>query len=157
MPLRNYSRFYSTDAADRRCLARQHLNQNEIPITLTSFPRLGVQGQFTEPFHDPATITSSHSLFLPEEITNPHARFPLVTSFLLASVSTYIFHRSTLTANIRRRRGSKVAINLPVFIDSKTPRPFIDTTIPWERSLYPEDPGVKIPTSPHISSNLFGI
>jgi len=109
----------------RRCLARQHLNQNEIPITLTSFPRLGVEGQFTEPFHDPAKATSSHSLFLPEEITNPHARFP------------------TLTANIRRRRGSKVAINLPVFIDSKTPRPFIDSTIPWERSLYPEDPEAK--------------
>jgi len=56
---------------------------------------------------------------------------------------------------MRLRRRSKVAINLPVFIDSKTPRPFIDPTIPWERSLYPEDPGVKIPTTPPISSNSF--
>jgi glutamate--cysteine ligase catalytic subunit len=48
----------------------------------------------------------------------------------------------TLTANIRRRRGSKVAINLPLFIDEKTPRPFIDPTIPWERSIYPEDSGL---------------
>ncbi|KNZ72047.1 Glutamate--cysteine ligase [Termitomyces sp. J132] len=109
----------------RRTLARKHLKPNEAPITLTSFPRLGVQGQFTEPYHDPSDAVSSHSLFLPEEITNPHARFP------------------TLTANIRRRRGSKVAINLPLFIDSQTPRPFIDPSIPWNRNLYPEDPGSK--------------
>ena len=49
-------------------------------------------------------------------------------------------HR-TLTANIRRRRGSKVAINLPLFIDERTPRPFVDRTIPWQRNIYPEDPG----------------
>jgi hypothetical protein len=47
----------------------------------------------------------------------------------------------TLTANIRRRRGSKVAINLPLFIDERTPRPFVDPTIPWQRDIYPEDPG----------------
>jgi glutamate--cysteine ligase catalytic subunit len=49
----------------------------------------------------------------------------------------------TLTANIRTRRGSKVAINLPIFIDEKTPRPFVDRTIPWHRSLYPEDAEAK--------------
>jgi hypothetical protein len=48
----------------------------------------------------------------------------------------------TLTANIRMRRGSKVAINLPLFIDEKVPRPFIDPTIPWDRSIYPEDAGL---------------
>jgi len=47
----------------------------------------------------------------------------------------------TLTANIRRRRGSKVAINLPIFVDENTPRPFIDPTIPWDRNIYPEDSG----------------
>jgi len=47
---------------------------------------------------------------------------------------------STLTANIRSRRGSKVAINLPIFFDEKTPRPFKDPTIPWNREVYPEDP-----------------
>ncbi|GLB37673.1 putative glutamate-cysteine ligase [Lyophyllum shimeji] len=109
----------------RRSLARQHLKPNEIPMSFTSFPRLGVPGQFTEPYYDPADAVSSHSLFLPEEITNPHARFP------------------TLTANIRRRRGSKVCINLPLFIDSRTPRPFIDPTIPWQRNIYPEDPEAK--------------
>lgn len=109
----------------RRSLAREHLKPNEIPLTLTSFPRLGTPGQFTEPYYDPRDAVSSHSLFLPEEITNPHARFP------------------TLTANIRRRRGSKVSINLPIFFDEKTPRPFIDPTIPWDRAIYPEDPEAK--------------
>lgn len=47
-------------------------------MTMTSFPRLGTPGVFTEPYYDPADAVSSHSLFVPEEITNPHARFPLV-------------------------------------------------------------------------------
>jgi glutamate--cysteine ligase catalytic subunit len=66
------------DIASRRILARRHLKPNEIPLTFTSYPRLGAPGQFTEPYHDPAGAISSHSLFLPEEITNPHARFPYV-------------------------------------------------------------------------------
>ncbi|KAH7888688.1 glutamate-cysteine ligase-domain-containing protein [Phlebopus sp. FC_14] len=109
----------------RRLLARKHLKENEVPITFTSFPRLGAPGVFTEPYFSPEAAKSSHSLFLPEEITNPHARFP------------------TLTANIRSRRGSKVAVNLPLFIDQRTPRPFVDPTIPWHRSLYPEDAEAK--------------
>ena len=60
----------------RRSLARKHLNPNEVPLTFTSFPRLGVSGQFTEPYYDPNNAVSSHSLFLPEQITNPHIRFP---------------------------------------------------------------------------------
>lgn len=61
------------------------------------------------------------------------------SQFLLTSV--FFMHRRTLTANIRQRRGSKVAINLPIFIDKNTPRPFIDPTIPWDRSVFPEDAG----------------
>lgn len=114
-----------TNMRYRRTLARKHLKANEIPFTFTSFPRLGTPGVFTEPHFSPDDAKSSHSLFLPEEITNPHARFP------------------TLTANIRSRRGSKVAINLPLFIDERTPRPFVDPTIPWQRSIYPEDPEAK--------------
>ena len=44
--------------------------------------------------------------------------------------------------NIRSRRGSKVSVNLPLFFDENTPRPFIDPVIPWERDIYPEDPGL---------------
>ncbi|KAF9478808.1 glutamate-cysteine ligase catalytic subunit [Pholiota conissans] len=127
----------------RRSLARKHLKPNEIPVTFTSFPRMGVPGQFTEPYFNPRDAISSHSLFLPEEITNPHARFP------------------TLTANIRRRRGSKVAINLPIFFDDNTPKPFIDLTIPWDRSVYPEDPeakhGAALPDHIYLDAMGFGM
>jgi glutamate--cysteine ligase catalytic subunit len=34
-----------------------------------------------------------------------------------------------------------VAINLPVYIDKSTPRPFVDPTIPWHRDVFPEDAG----------------
>ncbi|KAJ7647373.1 glutamate-cysteine ligase catalytic subunit [Roridomyces roridus] len=127
----------------RRTLARKHLKPHEIPLTLTSYPRLGVPGPFTEPYFDPADAVSSHSLFLPEEITNPHVRFP------------------TLTSNIRQRRGSKVAINLPLFFDTNTPRPFIDPTIPWDRSIYPEDSeakaGAALPDHIYMDAMGFGM
>lgn len=64
----------------RRALARAELLDNQRPLTITSFPRLGAPGQFTNPHYNPADAQSSHSLFLPEEITNPHARFPFVNS-----------------------------------------------------------------------------
>lgn len=110
----------------RRRIARRHLRPNEVPLTLTSFPRLGVtDGIFLD---DPTLVPNgqaSQSLFLPDEIINQHARFP------------------TLTANIRKRKGSKVAINLPIFKDVKTPSPFIDPTIPWDRDLFPGDKEAK--------------
>lgn len=62
----------------RRKLIRSELKPLEAPITLTSFPRLGVPGPFTDPYHDPKNAQASHSLFLPDEITNPHVRFPYV-------------------------------------------------------------------------------
>lgn len=65
----------------RRLLARRYLNANEVPITLTSFPRLGAPGVFTDPYFSADGAESSHSLFLPEEVTNPHARFPSVSVF----------------------------------------------------------------------------
>ena len=45
----------------------------------------------------------------------------------------------TLASNIRTRRGSKVAINVPIFHDTNTPRPFVDPSIPYDRDLYPGD------------------
>lgn len=64
--------------APRRRLARRYLHSHEIPLTVTSFPRLGASGVFTDPYFDPVDAVASHSLFLPQEITNPHARFPCV-------------------------------------------------------------------------------
>ena len=57
--------------------------------------------QFTEPFYPP-TGPIARSLYVPDEIINPHRRF------------------GTLTANIRERRGSNVEILLPIFPDSAT-------------------------------------
>ncbi len=81
-------------------------------MTLTNFPRLGCPD-----FTAPATVASAaspvtHSLFFPDAAINAHPRF------------------ATLTANIRERRGSKVAINLPVFRDTHTPQPFAEAFPP---------------------------
>lgn len=91
---------------------------------MTSFPRLGAPGIFTDP-HFPAIGSKSRSQFLPDELINLHIRFP------------------TLAANIRSRRGAKVAINMPVFYDVNTPRPFNDPTVDYDRHLYPEDDDVR--------------
>ncbi|BGP49230.1 glutamate--cysteine ligase [Rhodotorula kratochvilovae] len=104
----------------RRKLAKSRMKPHEVPLTLTTFPRLGAPGVFTDPYFKPGGGVA-RSLFLPDEVINQHVRFP------------------TLTANIRRRRGSKVAINMPVFVDENTPRPFVDPTVPRDRDDWPED------------------
>ena len=53
------------------------MKENEVPVTLTSFPRLGAPGIFTDPYYEPGG-DAARSLFLPDEITNPHVRFPCV-------------------------------------------------------------------------------
>ncbi|XP_065844045.1 glutamate--cysteine ligase catalytic subunit-like [Oscarella lobularis] len=81
-------------------------------LTLTIFPRLGCS-DFTEPICQPTPHPeengASRSLFYPDEaIHQDHPRF------------------KTLTRNIRERRGSKIAINLPIFKDVNTPSPFVE-------------------------------
>ncbi|CAI2167497.1 15006_t:CDS:10 [Funneliformis geosporum] len=116
----------------RRQLAAKYMKPNEVPITIASFPRLGCQGQFLEPHYEPRG-EASRSLFVPDEIINPHARFP----------------------------GSKVAINMPIFHDIKTPKPFIDPTIPRDRNLFPEDKeaaeGAALPDHIYMDAMVFGM
>ncbi|KAF7727431.1 hypothetical protein EC973_007500 [Apophysomyces ossiformis] len=107
----------------RRRLALSSMKPNEIPVTLVNYPRLGCPDEL-DPKSEPGGKTCQ-SLFVPDEIINPHARFP------------------TLTANIRRRRKAKVEINMPIFHDKNTPRPFIDPTIPWDRDLFAHDKEAK--------------
>ncbi|KAI8802202.1 glutamate-cysteine ligase-domain-containing protein [Cladochytrium replicatum] len=95
---------------DRRALAISNLpTTNNSVLTITSFPLLG-SGNFWSPPCDHNPLSSSNgaarSLFIPDVCINEHVRFP------------------TLTKNIRTRRGGKVAINLPIFVDRSTPRPF---------------------------------
>ncbi|GAA5919676.1 hypothetical protein JCM6882_004535 [Rhodosporidiobolus microsporus] len=126
----------------RRKLARSRMLPHEVPLTLTSFPRLGAPGVFTDPYYPPGGGVA-RSLFLPDEVINPHVRFP------------------TLTANIRRRRGSKVAINMPIFVDDHTPRPFVDPSIPRERDEWPEDAnardGAALPDHIYMDAMGFGM
>ncbi|EDO15462.1 hypothetical protein Kpol_463p12 [Vanderwaltozyma polyspora DSM 70294] len=87
-------------------------------VTITSFPRLGSKNFTTV---DDSQLWNhknnySRSLFLPDEIINRHIRFP------------------TLTANIRSRRGEKVAINIPMYQDLKTPK--MDDTIDFNRNWF---------------------
>ncbi|EGF79020.1 hypothetical protein BATDEDRAFT_35498 [Batrachochytrium dendrobatidis JAM81] len=91
----------------RRALGNSLLKSNQSLFTFTNFPRLGCTDKFIEPSFDPTPGQgASMSLFIPQQAITQHARFP------------------TLTANIRKRRGSKVAINLPIFKDTNTPSPF---------------------------------
>jgi glutamate--cysteine ligase catalytic subunit len=88
----------------RRKLAKAHLKPNEHPVTLTSFPRLGVREVFTVPEEwTEADSDASQSLFVGKGVTNPHARFPWVILFRLSlhisrsSLVHYSFpHRSSL-------------------------------------------------------------
>ena len=100
------------------------MHPTEYPITLTTFPRLGTKDEYIMPYY-PASGERLRSQFLPDEIANPHIRFP------------------TLAANIRSRRGRKVEINVPVFFDDQTPRPFKDPTVDYDLRKWIEDDDVR--------------
>lgn len=112
-----------TNIPCRRKIAKEHMDLNEFPITLTNFPLLGDRKSLT-PFYPPSG-ERLRSQFVPDEIANPHIRFP------------------TLAANIRARRGRKVEINVPIFHDEKTPQPFNDPTVNYELVSWPEDDDVR--------------
>lgn len=123
----------------RRKIAQTQLPDNILPLTLTAFPRMGCQ-DFTSPSAKPIG-PASQSLFLPDEIINRHVRFP------------------TLTANIRKRRGCKVAINLPIYPDVNTK--LLDDSIPKNRDLFASDRepwlGASKPGHVYLDSMGFGM
>lgn len=130
------NRFY------RRKIAKEHMMPHEYPITLTTFPRIGCPGQFTDPYY-PVSGPKLRSQFVPDEIANPHIRFP------------------TLAANIRTRRGRKVQVNVPVFRDVDTPWPWKDPTVNYNLHNWPEDADVRNGASPdnfiHMDAMAFGM
>ncbi len=87
----------------RRQLAKSVLAEDEILLSIVSFPLLGV-GDFTT--HNPGDLhikgPVGRSLYIPDDIINPHPRF------------------ATLTSNIRNRRGGRVNCHVPVFKDTNT-------------------------------------
>ncbi|OJJ60555.1 hypothetical protein ASPSYDRAFT_87136 [Aspergillus sydowii CBS 593.65] len=108
----------------RREVAKAHMAPNESPVTLTTFPRLGTKDDYIQPYYPPSG-PALRSQFVPDEIANPHIRFP------------------TLAANIRSRRGRKVELNVPVFKDQNTPQPFKDPTVNYDLHIWPEDDDVR--------------
>ena len=113
----------------RREIAREHMEGTEKPITLTTFPMLGLPDTLI-PNYAPSG-DKLRSQFLPDEIANPHIRFP------------------TLAANIRSRRGRKVELNVPVFHDTKTPEPWSDPTVNYDLHNWPEDDDVRNGAAKH--------
>ncbi|KRZ54088.1 Glutamate--cysteine ligase [Trichinella nativa] len=108
-PYSNIESFKSVqeNMCKRRLEVEKYLLDDEALLTFGSFPRLGCPN-FTYPSTE-ATPQSgySRSLFFPDEaIFTGHPRF------------------LNLTRNIRARRGSKVVINVPIFRDINTPKPF---------------------------------
>ncbi|KAJ5668570.1 Glutamate-cysteine ligase catalytic subunit [Penicillium maclennaniae] len=108
----------------RREIAKAHMAPNESPLTLTTFPRLGTKDDYIQPYYPPSG-PALRSQFVPDEIANPHIRFP------------------TLAANIRSRRGRKVELNVPVFKDVNTPSPFKDPSVNYDLHIWPEDDDVR--------------
>jgi len=92
----------------RRILAA--LSKDEIVPTITAFPMMGTQ-DFTDPPTEPnGPVAQSDTCS--DAVINGHPRF------------------ATLTGNIRKRRGSKVNIKVPLFLDSKTEERCANETIP---------------------------
>ncbi|XP_068628616.1 glutamate--cysteine ligase [Battus philenor] len=116
----------------RRAEASTLLNNGEVIMSITNFPRLGC-ANFTSPPIVPkpkSGVTLSH--FFPDEAIFPgHPRF------------------KTLTSNIRERRGEKVAINIPIFKD-------VNTKIPVDNSHILE-PGVALPDCVYMDAMGFGM
>lgn len=107
----------------RREIAKDHMDASEFPITMTTFPLLGDRKSIMPCY--PPSGPKLRSQFVPDEIANPHIRFP------------------TLAANIRARRGRKVELNVPVFHDEKTARPWKDPTVDYDMHNWPEDDDVR--------------
>jgi len=93
----------------RRQQVQELLGKDEYIVSLTSFPFLG-RPNFTFPSYEPSPhegITRS-LFFVDNAIYLEHPRF------------------KTLSKNIRERRRAKVAINVPVFQDVNTKKPFVE-------------------------------
>merc|ERR1712216_489911 len=87
--------------AARRARITSALLPDEDVLSLTAFPMLGTEGEFTAP-HVPAGGEFGESEDVADAVTYAHPRF------------------LTMTRNIRKRRGGKVDIRAPLFRDVNT-------------------------------------
>jgi len=123
----------------RREQAQALLGQHEFVFSLTAFPMLGCSN-FTWPNYAVTPNSGvTRSLFYPDQVVFPgHPRF------------------ATLTQNIRERRSKKVAINIPIFVDTNTPQPFVE-----DLSVYGEESGesekARLPNHIYLDAMGFGM
>ena len=87
----------------RRKRILSELNDNEIAPTVAAFPLLGALGDDGSVPPVPVGGPVTESEYIGDAIINPHPRF------------------AALSANIRKRRGEKVNIRVPLFHDTNTP------------------------------------
>lgn len=87
----------------RRKRILTELNENEIAPTVAAFPLLGALGDDGSVPPVPVGGPVTESEYIGDGIINPHPRF------------------AALSANIRKRRGEKVNIRVPLFHDVNTP------------------------------------
>ena len=90
----------SDNMVARRRRIETALDDDEVALTIVAFPMFGV-GDFTFPSTTPGGASAASDC-VSDLVINPHPRF------------------GTLTGNIRRRRGSKVDIKVPLFRDKYT-------------------------------------
>ena len=104
----------------RLILINEFSKINVSPLSLPTFPHMGV-GQYAITKEQEELTTDknafSESIYTIDSIINPHPRFP------------------TLTKNIRIRRGKKVEIKIPLFIDKNTSIEKTDLE-PFPNSIY---------------------
>jgi len=110
---------YQPRRTRRRQQVEAKLAPDELLVSYSTFPRLGCY-KFTVPeyeINDPEKDNPlTFSEYFPDEAINSHPR------------------NLSLARNIRQRRGKKVIINVPAFIDSNTKRPFRDENLKCQES-----------------------
>ncbi|KZO95665.1 glutamate-cysteine ligase catalytic subunit [Calocera viscosa TUFC12733] len=70
------------DLRHRRALARAHLKSNEALLTLSSFPRLGAEGRWSEPQYQPGGPVLQ-SYWLSDEVVAGHPRHGALTAAVM--------------------------------------------------------------------------
>ena len=107
----------------RRRFIRSHLRESQDYLTMTLFPRLGAREGPNVSFDRPSNGVQ-RSQYLADDLLSPHTRY------------------QKFSANLRQRRGSRMALNVAIFRDSLTPWPFRDPTVNYDLSDWPEDADV---------------
>jgi glutamate--cysteine ligase catalytic subunit len=93
----------------RREIMSKFVSGDELAMSLCCFPQLGC-ARFTYPSYEPKPEQSfTESLFYPQEVIYPNKFF------------------ETATRNINLRRGARrPQAYVPIFVDERTPRPFVE-------------------------------